>query len=135
MSENLDLVRSIFEAWERGDYSAAGWADPEIEFIVADGPAPGSQRGLTGMAKAYRLFLSTWEDFRTEPERYREVDDERVLVYVRDRGRGKTSGLEIGEVMGTEDGAILFVIRAAMVVRLVNYWDRDRALADLGLAR
>jgi ketosteroid isomerase-like protein len=131
MSENLDLVRSIFESWERGDYSAADWADPEIEFTVADGPAPGTQTGLAGMAQAYRRFLSTWEDFRTEPEHYREIDDERVLVYVRDRGRGKASGMEISQIMGTEDGAILFVICDGKVAKLVNYWDREHALADL----
>ena len=134
MSENLDLVRSIFAAWERGDYGSVEWAHPEIDFVVADGPMPDSSKGLAGMANAYRRFLSTWEGFRTEPEKYREVDTERVLVYVHDRGRGKTSGMEIGQIMGTEDGAILFVIRGAKVVRLVNYWDRTRALADLGLA-
>jgi hypothetical protein len=101
---------------------------------AADGPAPDSHTGLAGMAKAWRGFLKTWEDLRAQPEEYREIDDERVLVYVRDRGRGKASGMEVGQIVGTEDGVILSVIRDAKVVNLVNYFHRERALADVGPA-
>jgi ketosteroid isomerase-like protein len=132
MTENLDLVRSIYAAWERGDFSSVEWAHPEIEYATVDGPSPGSWRGLAGMADGYRAWLSAWEEYRAEAEEYRELDGERVLVLDRYSGHGKTSGLEIGQLRA--EGAALFHLRDGKVRRLVIYWDRDRALADLGLA-
>jgi ketosteroid isomerase-like protein len=131
VSENLDLVRSIHAAWERGDYSSAEWAHPEIDFVVADGPTPGSWTGLAGLAEGTRDWLSAWEDARAEVDDYRELDDERVLVLVHVTGRGKASGLEIGQVQAK--GANLFHVCGGKVTRLVLYMDRERALADLGL--
>jgi ketosteroid isomerase-like protein len=97
MSANLDLVRSIFVAWERGDWSSGEWADPQIELAIMDGPS-------------------------------------RVLALVRaGGGRGKTSGLELGQHGG--GGAQIFDIRAGKVTRLVTYFNRERGLADLGLKK
>jgi len=131
-SANLDLVRSIYAAWERGDYSSVEWAHPEIELVFTDGPAPGSFRGLTGLADGWRGFLDAWEEWRVEADEYRELDDERVLVLVHAGGRGKASGLEVGQLGG--HGANLFHVRGGQVTRLVLYMDHERALADLGLA-
>jgi ketosteroid isomerase-like protein len=52
-------------------------------------------------------------------------------VLVHSSGRGKTSGLEIGQ-MRTQ-GAALFHLSDGKVTRFVVYLDRDRAFADLGL--
>jgi ketosteroid isomerase-like protein len=131
-STNVEVVRSIYADWERGDFSAAEWAQPEIEFVMADGPSPGSWRGLAGMAAAWRDFLSAWEEFRSEAEEYRELDDQRVLVLAHFSARGKTSGLEAAQLH--VKAASLFHVRDGKVTRYVNYYDRERALADLGLA-
>jgi ketosteroid isomerase-like protein len=131
-SANLDLVRSMHAAWERGDYSSVKWAHPEIEFVIADGPTPGSWTGLDGMAEGWRDFLSAWEELRIEVDEYRELDGERVLVLVHFSARGKTSGLELGQMRAK--GAELFHVRGGKVTRAVAYWDRERALADVGLA-
>jgi hypothetical protein len=41
MSANLDLVRSIIAAWQDGDFSSSGWADPVMEYAMIGGPWPG----------------------------------------------------------------------------------------------
>jgi ketosteroid isomerase-like protein len=130
-SANLELVRSIRVAMERGDYSGTEWADPEIEWVFADGPNPGRWTGLAGMAESIRDFLSAWEGFRAVADEYRELDDERVLVLTRYNGRGKASGLELEQMRA--EGATLYHVRSGKVTRLVFYFDRERALSDLGL--
>jgi ketosteroid isomerase-like protein len=129
---NLDLVRSIFANWERGDYGWVEWAHPDVEFVTADGPDPGHWTGPAGMARASHDFLSAWEDYRIEAEDYRELDDRRTLVLVRVSARGKTSGLDLGQLRTR--GAWLFEVHDGKVTRFVRYFDRERALADLGLA-
>ena len=130
--ENLDLVRSIYAAWQRGDFSSADWASPGIEFVMADGVTPGRSTGTAAMTAGWREWLMSWNDFRTEPEEFRQLDEERVLVLTRFTGRAKTSGIDLDEV--TTTGASLFHVRDGKVTRLVLYTDRDRALADLGLS-
>ena len=132
MSANLNLVRSIYADWEHGDFSRTDWADPEIEYVIADGPDPVSATGLENAAAAWRRVMSGWEELRAEADEYRCLDDERVLVLFRRGGRGKRSGLEVAQI-GSK-GAQLFHLRDGRVTTLVWYWDRDRALADLGLA-
>ncbi|HME04394.1 MAG TPA: nuclear transport factor 2 family protein [Solirubrobacteraceae bacterium] len=130
MSENLDLVRSIYADWERGDFSRNDWANPDIDFVIAGGPEPGSWTGLEEMARRYGDWLRGWRDFRAAPEEYLVVDDQRTLVLVKNSGRGRASGLELEE----RSVANLFEIRNEKVTRFVLYMDRDLALADLGLA-
>ena len=130
--ENVDLMRSILAAWERGDYSSTEWADPEIEYVVADGPEPGSGKGLMGLAQAWGAWVSAWENLRIEVDEYRELDDDRVLVLARKTGRGKQSGLEIDEMHAK--GAALCHVRGSQVTKMVLYYDRECAFADLGVS-
>jgi ketosteroid isomerase-like protein len=133
MSENLDLVRSIYADWERGDFGSAEWADPEIEWVMTGGPAPSSSTGLAGMAEGWFDFLSAWDWYRVEVDDYRELDDRRVLVLHRCLAHGRRSGLDMAQVR--TESAARFHVRNGKVTRLVIYWGRDRALADLGLER
>jgi ketosteroid isomerase-like protein len=128
MSENLDLVRSIYAGWERGDYRTTDWAAPDIEFVIASGPDPGAWAGTSAMSDGWRAWLSAWDDYVAEAEEFRELDGERVLVFGRMGGRGKASGLRVDT-----EFANVFDLRGGAVTRLRLYADRESALADLGL--
>lgn len=131
-SPNMELVRSLYSAFDRGDFGSSEWADPDIEFMRPDGPEPGVWTGLGGLAAGTRYRLDAWEGFRIEADEYRELDGERVLVLIRPHGRGRSSGLEIAQVQ--RNGAILFHVLEGKVSGLVTYLNSDRAFADLGLA-
>jgi ketosteroid isomerase-like protein len=128
-SANVDLARRIFADWERGDFSSVEWADPEIEFVMADGLEAGSWTGVSAVMEWRDNVLSPWDEIRVEADEYRELDGERVLVLSHMTGRGRASGLELRG----RGGAVLFHVRDGKVTRQVNYAERNRALADLGL--
>jgi hypothetical protein len=132
MSANVDFVRSICEPFARGDWSSVEWVDPEIEFVIGDGPLAGQWTGLSGLIEGFREVLDAYDDYCTVAEEFRELDDARVLKFHSYSGRGKTSGMAIGQMAAR--GADLFEIHNGKVTRLVIYFDRADALADLGLA-
>jgi len=131
MSENLEFVRSIYADWERGDFGGIDWADPQLEIVAVEGPDPRTFVGHEAVRDAWRGFLSAWEHYRVAGKDFRELDDGRVLVFNVIGGRGKGSGLDVAHT--ETKGANLFDVRDRRVTKLVLYWNRDRALADLGL--
>ena len=126
---NVELVRAIYSSWELGDFTLVDWADPDIEFVLADGPNPGNWTGLAAMSRAWGKALAEFDDLRARAEEIRELDDGRVLVLTHISGRGRQSGFELAAMEGR--GANVFHIREGRVTKLLAYFNRDRALADL----
>jgi ketosteroid isomerase-like protein len=131
-SENLDLVRSIYAHWERGDFSSMEWAHPDIEYVVVDFVEPITRRGREATADAIGEILVAWEQPRIEADEVRPLDDGRILVLNHLAARGRASGLDVGQMR--RNGAAILTLSDGMVTRYLSYFDRDRALADLGLA-
>jgi hypothetical protein len=125
VTDNVDLVRSIYAKWERGEFDSLGWAHAEIEFVVADGPEPTHTRGLRAMLQRWHGFTRAWSRCGIAGGEYHELDEHRVLVLI----RGQSARLR----GGTEAGAQIVDIRDGMVVGLTTYFARERALAELGL--
>ena len=128
-SVNVDLVRSIYAYWARGDFRTVAWADPQMELVRPDSLEGDILKGLTSAAGGWRAWLSAWRDYHAEADEYRALDAERVLVLGRMSGRGRASGAS-----GETETVNLFHIREGKVTRLVLYSSRERAFAHLGLA-
>jgi ketosteroid isomerase-like protein len=124
-------IAALYDEWARGDFSSTDWAHPEIEFVSADGTTPGTWRGLEETRAGWREVLNAWDDFRTQAVEFREIADDCLLVLTDNTGRGKVSGFELGDT--ATRGANVLHLRDGKVVKLVAYWNRDQALADLGL--
>lgn len=128
MTEAEALVRSIYEYWARGDFSTREWATPDFELVMADGPSPGTFRG-DDVGRAWGDMIGAWEDFRAVAEEVRDLGDGRVLVFTRNTGRSKGSGLELGDMHTC--GANVIHVRDGRIAKLVAYFNRDQALADV----
>jgi hypothetical protein len=132
MSDHLELVRWVYAARDSAEGADfARWAHPDIEVVSLGGARPETWQGLDGLAQALAEWRDAWVDFHAEPEEFRELDAGRVLVLLRRSGRGRTSGVDLDGLRS--EGAAVFHFRGARVGRIVNYFDRSQALADLGL--
>jgi uncharacterized protein len=126
---NIEIVRSIY-AEPHGLTSAASpniAPDAEFDFTEAYPDRP-----LVRGVEELRHFRDTgpWSGspIHFDPERFFDVDDERVLVFVRVSATGHESGAQVEIRVAHE-----FTIRDGLVVRFKVYADRDQALEAAGL--
>src|SRR5205809_6705609 len=127
--ENVEVVRSAHEAFNRGGPDAAlPYLDPQLEWHdVPDQPDATVHHGHEGFLQAFGVFLEPFAEFTVEPEELRDLDDY-VLVVGRTRGRGRDSGAEF-----TQDVASLWTLRDGKVVQARFYRSRSEALEAAGL--
>ena len=94
--ENVEVVRRIYEAFARGDIATLVSAtDPEIRCYDRAGH-PGAKvfYGHQGLLQLIEDDRQVFDEIRWEPREFTEVGD-RVVVPIRQSGRGKASGIPI----------------------------------------
>jgi ketosteroid isomerase-like protein len=127
--ENVEIVREMFDAWNRRDDAAAQEAfDPEVEVEVRVGiDADGIWRGYEGLRKMLR-FWGAFATFRSDIVEVLVAGDE-VFITAHHYGRGKASGVEV-EMANWQ----VFTVRDGRIGRYRIYGTRDQALEAAGLS-
>jgi len=127
-AENVELVRCAYmdaAPLSDGAYVAA---DAEFDFteVYPDQPV---LRGLEAMRR-FRDSGPWGRSIHFEPERYFDVDDERVLVFVRVTSAGQASGVAVEARVAQE-----FEVRAGRIVRVKVHRDPAEAVRALGISQ
>jgi ketosteroid isomerase-like protein len=128
--ENVEVVRTLFRAFDRADYEATLEAlDPEIEWQVPPGVAFGQEvyRGREEVQRGFAEWLGAWDTYRFEPKEMLDHGDH-VLVGGMQIGRGRGSGVEVR--LPTFN---VFTLRDGKVTRHRAFRDRTEALEAAGL--
>jgi ketosteroid isomerase-like protein len=129
---NVEIVRRMYRRRERGDMYVGEFVDPGIEFVRVGSELPdfaGEWHGIDGMRRATVEYLNVWENYRFEVEEMIDLGD-RVLVLERQLARGKRSGADISQEVGT-----LLTLRDGKIVRWEYYWERAEALEAAGIPK
>ena len=130
--ENLELVRSLYDAVGRHDPAAViDHYDPAVTWDMsrtyADVMGQGVYRGHEGLRQWFREWQEAWEMFEYPCQELVDAG-EHVVSVVRPRARGRASGLEVH----WDELAGVWTIRGGRVVQVVWYPTREQALSAAG---
>jgi ketosteroid isomerase-like protein len=129
--ENVEVVRRVFDAINRGDVDRALEAaadDIEMDWSSSVGPEQGVYRGKEQIRKLWTSFVEAFDELRWDPEEIIDVDDSRVIAVNHVRMRGRESGVEVDAV-----GAQLWTISEGKSRSLKLYQSKAEALEAVGL--
>lgn len=128
--ENVEIVQSTFDAWERGDTDAILQVCAENIVVIQAAELPGvppRQHGHAGVLEAFGLWPEYWDDFQVEILRTFDVGDH-VVVTTEQSGRSKESGIEVASQF-----TFLFTLEDRKVTEWRIFMREPEALEAAGL--
>jgi ketosteroid isomerase-like protein len=122
---NVAVVRGCWEAFLRNDVETALAAfDPDVEWDGTNLPDGKISRGLEAVLDHISRWAEMWEVWEVELEDVIDAGEDRVIAFIRERGRSK-AGLDINERHSE-----LYRIRGGKIVCRKGFSDADEALAE-----
>jgi ketosteroid isomerase-like protein len=132
-TEQIELVQSAFEAWNRRDIDGfARHASENVAWLEVSGRpegVPTERHGRERMRQSLWSLFDAFESYHLHVEDMREVGD-RILVIVCEVARGRASGVEVNSQWG-----YLITVENGEMARIEAYRDADEAVEAAGLAQ
>ena len=129
MARNADIVRQVFAAFSRRDIETLiALSDPDILFVPPTGRLAGRDepyRGHEGLRTYLADVARVWQELRSEPDEYIELDD-RVLC------TGRVYAWGVGRVIDAPAGWV-WRVRSGRVVEGTVYETRRAAYEAAGV--
>jgi ketosteroid isomerase-like protein len=129
--ENVEIVRAMRDAYNRGDRDAAlKDMSPDFELDMSRSMGLPQQRGIFKLDQLRQFWdelVETWESLRMEAEDFIEAGD-LVIVPQTAYARGRY-GIEV-----RSRTAVVYTIRDGAIVRMTMYQELDDALEAAGLS-
>ena len=127
--ENVETVREMYAAWDRGDFQ---WildrSHPEIVLVQPpEVPDAKSYHGHRGVIEALEDWPKQWEEFEVELIEVIEVDENRVISMTRHRMKAR-------EMDVAQDVFYLHTSKDGLGTRMDMFFSRAQVLEAAGLS-
>jgi ketosteroid isomerase-like protein len=126
--ENVEIVRQMYAAFRGGDGDGAlARFDSEVVVDASRVIGGGIGHGREGLNAFVSRWVGTFDDWREEIEEIRDLGSQ-VYVVATERGRGKSSGVEVEQRY-----ALLYEVHGDKITRLTIYREPAEALEAAGM--
>ena len=129
--ENVDRIRAGFEAFNRTGEITVDHLAPDFELHQASSivDTAGVFRGPDAFRDVLKELQGAFEGLSFEAEEFIEAPNGDVVVFIRARGRGRGSEIEVDNRI-----AQVWTYRDDKAIRMVAYEERSEALKAAGLS-
>jgi ketosteroid isomerase-like protein len=128
-TEAANIVRQGYEFFSRTGKPPLHLFDPDILWKVDALPEGQTVHGRERVAELLSSLHEVFEGYHAEPEEFEDLGSGRVLAVVRQHGKAKESGVDLGSL-----GVFfhLWEVRGGKIVRHEAYFDKKKAFAAAG---
>ena len=128
--ENVEVVRTMWAAYARGDWGASleAYSEDTVWDDTRYRPDGAVHQGHDALVDLVRTWRGTWERYQAQAEDVLDAGGDKVAAVLRETGEGKGGGVEL-----TNRWGLVLTVRGGKIVHTTVYRTPEEALEAVGL--